>query len=204
MAFSLFAFVFLMSCTSSMKYTWTNELYQGRFYKKILVIAEAKSQQGRMNTENAIVDALLKEGITATNSLSVFPSAATVHSLSEEEIENRILSGGYDGVLVTSLVDSKTKEVREGGWTYFQPVTYVYGRRIRTGYMHMQQPEYYRPETTYVLETQFFDIADKITRESVVWSGQSELIDPSSAESAAKGYSKKLVKTLLDSGMIKL
>ncbi len=201
---SFFAFIFLMSCSTTMKYTWTNEGYQGRTYQKILVVAEAKTQQGRMNAENAIVNALTKEGITATNSLSVFPSTADPHKLSEEEIENRILNGAYDGVLITSLVDAKTRDVRGGGGTYSQPVTYRYGRRIRTGYVHMQEPEYYRQEKTYVLETQFFDVADKATRESVVWSGQSELTDPSSAESAAKGYSKKLVKTLVESGVIKL
>jgi len=200
---SLVTFVFLFSCTSTMKYTWTSDGYEGRKYQKILVIAESRTQQGRMNAENAIVDALTKEGVTATNSLSVFPQLK-VHELSEDEIENRILSGGYDGVLVTSLVDAKTREVREGGGTYYQPVAYPYGRRIRTGYVHMQEPEYYRPETTYVLETQFFDAADHATKESVVWSGQSELTDPSSAESAAKSYSKKLVKTLLETGVIKL
>jgi len=203
-AFSLVTFIFLMSCASSMKYTWTNEGYEGRSYAKILVIVEASTQQGRMNAENAIVDALAKEGIGATNSLTVFPPADNIPDLSEDEIENRILAGGYDGVLVTSLVDAKTRDVREGGGTYSQPVTYRYGRHIRTGYVHMQEPEYYRQEKTFVVETQFFDSKDQATKENVVWSGQSELTDPSSAESAAKKYSKKLVKTLLESGMIKL
>lgn len=201
---SLFAVIFLMSCSSVMKYTWQDEGYTGRKYQKILVITEAKTQQGRVNSENAIVKVLTKEGITANNSLAVFPPGENTHDLSEDEIENRILAGGYDGVLVTSLVDAKTREVREGGGTYYQPVPYRYGRRIRSGYVHMQEPEYYRPETTYVIETQFFDAADQATKESVVWSGQSELTDPSSAESAAKSYSKKLVKTLLDTGIIKL
>lgn len=203
-AFGLFTFIFLMSCTSAMKYTWTTEGYQGRSYKKILVLAEARSQQGRINAENAIVSVLTKEGITATNSMSVFSAGEKIHDLSEDEIENRILAGGYDGVLVSSLVDAKTRDVREGGGTYSQPVAYRYGRRIRTGYVHMQEPEYYRQEKTFVLETQLFDVSDKATKESVVWSGQSELTDPSSAESAAKSYSKKLVKTLLQSGTIKL
>lgn len=201
---SLFTFIFLMSCTSTMKYTWTDDAYQGRSYEKILVIAEGRSQQARMNTENTIVNALTKEGYVASNSLVVFKPAEKIHDLSEDEIESRILAAGYDGVLVTSLVDAKTRDVREGGGTYSQPVRYGYGRRIRTGYVHMQEPEYYRQEKTYVLETQLFDTKDQATKENVVWSGQSELTDPSSAESAAKSYSKKLVKTLLESGTIKL
>lgn len=199
-----FTLIFLMSCTSTMKYTWTNEGYEGRQYQKILVIVESKTQQGRVDAENAIVEVLTKEGVKATNSLIVFPPVNKNYELSEQEIENKILEGGYDGVLVTSLVDAKTRDVREGGGTYTQPVAYRYGRRIRTGYVHMQEPEYYRQEKTFVLETQFFDVADHATKESVVWSGQSELTDPSSAQSAAKSYSKQLVKTLLNSGIIKL
>ncbi len=200
---SLIAMTFLWSCATTMKYTWTKENYQGRQYNKVLVIVEAQTQPGRINGENAIVENLAKEGISATNSLNVFPPVENTGNLSEDEIEARILAGGYDGVLVTSLVDSNTKDVREGGGTYAQPVSYRYGRHIRTGYVHMQEPEYYRPETTYLFETQLFDVADKANKEAVVWSGQSELTDPSSSESAAKTYSKRLVKTLIESGTIK-
>ncbi len=200
---SLFAMIFLWSCASTMKYTWTKENYQGRKYKKILVIVEAQTQQGRIDGENAIVENLIKEGISATNSLNIFPPALMTGNLTEDEIEAKILEGDYDGVLVTSIIDESTRDVREGGGTYAPPVSYRYGRHIRSGYMHMQEPEYYRQETTYVLETQLFDVADQANKEAVVWSGQSELTDPSSSESASKSYSKTLVKTLIESGTIK-
>lgn len=192
------------SCSTTMNYTWTNEAYQARKYNKILVVVEAKSQQGRINAEQAIVNRLQAEGISASNSVQVFPFNEKNHELSEDEIENRIRTGGYDGVLVTSLVDASSRDVREGGGTYMQPVTYRYGRYIRTGYVHLQEPEYYRQEKTYVMETRLFDASEKATKESVVWSGQSELTDPSSVDSAAKSYSKKLVKTLIDSGVVLL
>ena len=121
---SLIALTFLWSCATTMKYTWTKEDYQGRKYNKILVIVEAQTQQGRINGENAIVEILAKEGVTATNSLNIFPPAQMTGNLSEDEIEAKILEGGYDGVLVTSLVDANTRDVREGGGTYAQPVSY--------------------------------------------------------------------------------
>ncbi len=200
---SLIMILFLWSCATSMKYTWTKEDYQGRKYNKILVIVEAQTQQGRIKGENSIVESLAKEGVSATNSLNVFPPVENTGNLSEDEIEARILAGGYDGVLVTSLVDASTRDVREGGGTYSQPVSYRYGRHIRTGYVHMQEPEYYRQEKTFLFETQLFDVADKANKEAVVWSGQSTLTDPSSSESAAKTYSKTLVKTLIELGTIK-
>lgn len=200
---SLMAMTFLWSCTSSMKYTWTKENYQGNEYSKILVVVMSATQQGRMNSENTIVEDLAKEGFTATNSSTVFPPVENIDDLTEDEIGARIMAGGYDGVLVTTLVDASSREVREGGSTYYQPVAYRYRRSIRTGYVNMQEPEYYREEKSYVLETQLFDVEEVANKESVVWSGQSTLTDPSSSESAAKSYSKKLVKTLVESGLLK-
>ena len=87
---------FLWSCTSSMKYTWTKENYQGNEYNKILVVVMSSTQQGRMNSENIMVENLAKEGITATNSLTVFPPVENIDDLTEDEIGARIMAGGYD------------------------------------------------------------------------------------------------------------
>jgi len=194
--------VILGGCASTLSSTWTKSDYQGRKYDKILVLVESNSLQSRINSENIIVDQLIKEGINAANSLEVFPVGTDVNSLSEEDIEKRILDGGYDGVLISLLATSNTRDVREGGGTYAQPVTVRYGRRIRTGYVHVQEPEYYRQQTTFVLETQLYDTKDQANKQSVVWSGQSEVIDPSSVDSAVKSHAKALVNSLLSSGII--
>lgn len=193
----------MWSCASTMSSTWQKSEYEGRQFEKILVVVEASTKQGRINAENAIVQRLQDAGINATNSLGVFPLNENVQALSPEEIETRILEGGYDGVLVSSLVDANSRQVREGGGVSAEPVYYRYGRRVRMGYVHVQEPEYYRQQTTYVLETQLYDTKDAAGKESVVWSGQSEETDPSSVESAVKSYSKKLVNSLLSSGVIK-
>lgn len=194
---------FLWSCSSPMKYTWTKENYQGKAYNSILVMAESATQEGRMSVEDAIVKELAKQEISATNSLGLFPAGEDLDGLTEDEIELRIASGGYDGVLITSLVDAKTRDVREEGGSYYQPTYYRYGRSIRRGYVNMQAPDYYRQEKSYVLESQFFDVSKKVEKEAVVWSGQSTLTDPSSASSAASSYAKKLVKTLVENAVVK-
>lgn len=192
----------LWSCASTMSSTWQKEDYSGRNFSKLLVVVEANSKQSRVNAENIIVDRLQKEGINATNSLGVFPFNENTSELTDEQIESRILEGGYDGVLISSLIDANSRQIREGGGTYAQPVTYRYGRRIRTGYVHVQEPEYYREQMTYVLETQLYDTKNQANKEAVVWAGQSEETDPSSVESLVKSYSKKLIKSLTDSGII--
>jgi hypothetical protein len=185
-----------------MKYTWSKVDYEGKKFNKILVIVISSTELGRRTAEEIIVNDLGKEDIKATISFTIFPPDENIKNLSEEEIEKRILDGSYDGVLVTKLIDANSREIREGGGTYYQPVTYGYRRSIYAGYMNMVEPEYYRQEMTYVIESQLFDVEDVARKESVVWSGQSELTDPISFESASEEYSRTLIKTLIKSGKI--
>ena len=183
--------VFLWSCSTTMKYTWTKENFQGKKFEKILVLTISKNLKSRTLFENTVVELLANEGITSTNALNVFTPVEDMSKLTEEEIENRIKNGGYDGVLVTSLIDINTRDVRVNNTTPYYPYMYGgyygYGYRsfIYSNYNYMYSIDTYREEKTYVLETRLYDVNEPNNKEAIVWSGQSELVDPSGAESAS-------------------
>lgn len=198
---------FLWSCSTTMKYTWTKDNFEGKSFEKVLVLTLSKNLKSRTLFENTVVELLAKEGITATNGLKVITPVEDVKRLTEEEIEKRIKEGGYDAVLVTSLIDVNTRDVMVNNNNYYP---YMYGGRYGYGYHSWIYSSYnymwndqYREEKTYVLETRLYDVNELNQKEAVVWSGQSELVDPSGSESASKTYSNKLVKTLMESGTIK-
>lgn len=204
---SLIALTFLWSCSTTMKYTWTKDNFEGKSFDKILVLTISKNLKSRTLFENTVVDLLKEEGITASNALNVFTPVEKLDGLSEDEIGNRIKNGGYDGVLITSLVEVNTKDVRVDNYNYYP---YMYGGRYGYGYRSFIHYNYdfmyrdqYRQEKTYVLETRLYDVNEPDAKEAVVWSGQSELVDPSGSESASKSYSKSLVRTLMESGTVK-
>ncbi len=199
----MIAMLFLWSCASTMHYTWVKENYQGKHFEKILVIAISKNLEARSTFENTIVEMLKNEGITASNSLSLFPPIKDMTELNEEQIESRVRSGNYDAVLVSSLVDINTQEVYESGTSNYYPVTYRSRRYIHTSYSYTYTPDYYRTQQSYVLETRLFDTSASTKEDAIVWSGQSSITDPTSYESASKQYAKTLVKTLLNSQIIK-
>ncbi len=202
---SLIAMTFLWSCATTMKYTWTKESFEGKKFDKILVLTISKNLKSRTLFENTVVEYFAEEGINATNSLSVFTPVEKMEDLTEDEIEARIKKGNYDGVLVTTLVDVNTQDVQVNNTSYY-PMSYGYGYGYRSfiysGYGNMYQPDYYRQQKTYVLESRLYDVTKSDAKEGVVWSGQSELTDPSGSESASKKYSDTLVKTLIESGII--
>ncbi|NOR75036.1 MAG: hypothetical protein GQ525_07735 [Draconibacterium sp.] len=205
---SLIAMTFLWSCATSMKYTWTKDNFEGKEFDKILVLTITKNLKSRTLFENTVVEYFAEGGVNATSSLSVFTPVEKMEDLSEDEIEARIQKGNYDGVLVTTLVDVNTQDVQVNNTTPYYPMSYGgygYGYRsfIYSGYGNMYNQDYYREQKTYVLESRLYDVSESDPKEAVVWSGQSELVDPSGSESASKRYSDILVKSLLESGTIK-
>ena len=203
----LVASALLWSCSTTMKYTWTKESFEGKSFDKVLVLTLSKNLKSRTLFENTVAELLVEEGITATNGLSVITPVENVKELTEAEIEKRIKDGGFDAVLVTTLIDINTRDVQVMNNNYYP---YMYGGRYGYGYNSYIYSSYnymyndqYREEKTYVLETRLYDVNEANQKEAVVWSGQSELVDPSGSESASKSYSNKLVKTLMESGTIK-
>lgn len=204
---SLVVMFFLWSCSTTMQYTWTKDNFEGKSFDKVLVLTLSKNLKSRTLFENTVAQLLIDEGITATNGLKVITPVEDLKKLSEEEIGERIKAGGYDAVLVTTLVDVNTRDVQVMNNNYYP---YMYGGRYGYGYRSYIYSSYnymwndqYREEKTYVLETRLYDVNEGNPKEAVVWSGQSELVDPSGSESASSTYSKKLVKTLMESGTIK-
>ncbi len=199
----MIAMLFLWSCASTMQYIWVKENYQGKHFESILVIGISKNLAVRSIFENTIVEMLKEEGITASNSLTLFPPIKNMTELNEEQIESRVKSGNYDAVLVSSLVDINTQEIYESGTNNYYPVHYRYRRHIYSSYSYTYTPDYYRTQQSYVLETRLFDTSASTKEDAIVWSGQSSITVPSSYESASKQYAKTLVKTLLESQIIK-
>ncbi len=204
---SLLAMTLLWSCSTTMKYTWTKENFEGKSFDKVLVLTLSKNLKSRTLFENTVAELLTQEGITATNGLKVITPVEDVKKLTEEEIGKRIKDGEYDAVLITTLIDVNTRDVQVMNNNYYP---YMYGGRYGYGYNSFIYSSYnymwndqYREEKTYVLETRLYDVNETNQKEAVVWSGQSELVDPSGSESASNTYSKKLVKTLMESGTIK-
>ncbi len=205
---SLVVMTFLWSCSTTMKYTWTKDNFEGKSFDKVLVLTLSKNLKSRTLFENTVAELLKEEGITASNGLKVITPVEDVKKLTKEEIGKRIKEGGFDAVLITTLIDVNTRDVQVINNNNYYP--YMYGSRYGYGYSSYIYSSYnymyndqYREENTYVLETRLYDVNESNPKEAVVWSGQSELVDPSGSESASNTYSKKLVKTLMESGTIK-
>ena len=165
--------------------------------QRILVIGVAKDEANRRSFEDGFAAALALQNVDAVASYELLPGH---ERLSRASIENAISGRGFQGVLVTRLlnVDEKT--------TYVPPSTYVrpgyYGRGMYGYYGSswdvVHNPGYTVTETIVRLETHLYDARTA----DLVWAAHSDTFDPSSIAAGVDSVTKKLSRQLAEDGML--
>lgn len=183
--------------------SYRNPGYEETAFKKVLVIAVAQDAPGRKAFEDALAAAIAEEGGSATPSYTVLPDD---EKLSEDDLHAVIERDGVDGVLVTRLlsVDKATESYTPpkqynnpqtryypGGWGYGYGYGGFYGF-YGTTYAAVHEPGYFETNTKLKLETNLYSVA----RNELVWTGQSETIDPDSIEDARASVTAAVAKEL--------
>lgn len=164
--------------------------------KKILVIGlfGEKSRSLREGIENQMADNLKKLGYDAVTSYQTYGPRAFVN-ISEDHamrIVDSSYAGNYDGVIVVSIVDKNSTKSYVPG--YYSPYPYYgYGWGYSPFYSPMAyQPGYYKTNNRYSFETNFYDTNNK----KMLYSGQSDVVNPSSPNTLAIDYSRVSLKDM--------
>jgi hypothetical protein len=107
--------------------------------------------------------------------------------------------------VVTFVVKDIREETRyvPGTATSYAPAGYGYYGQYYGYYSHysttVYTPGYYTTDKTFFLESNFYDVET----ESMLWSVQSESVNPSNISSFSKQYVHVLVRNLQKEGIIK-
>jgi len=196
---ALLALVFA-GCSSGIKMTssWKdkNSNTGTAHIKKVLVIGlfGEKSRSLREGIENQMADNLKKLGYDAVTSYQEY-GPKTFVNISEDHamrIVDSSYSGTYDGVIVVSIVDKNSTKSYVPG--YYSPYPYYgYGWGYSPFYSPMAyQPGYYKTNNHYSFETNFYDTNNK----KILYSGQSDVVNPSSPNTLAIDYSRVSLKDM--------
>ncbi|MBW1850380.1 MAG: hypothetical protein JRJ15_02920 [Deltaproteobacteria bacterium] len=191
---------FITSCSTkgtNIVSSWTNENYQNKTYKKILVLGVSENNSSRAEVESAIVKRLFKKDIPAVASLSLFPPQLQAAPVSEERMVSAIKSNNIDAVLIISLLDIKEEQRVVPSRTYTEPVypyynTPYYGY-YSTAHRTVHTPGYTVKTEKVYLESNFYSVKSK----ELVWTAQSESIDPENISDFAVQYSETIISAML-------
>lgn len=175
---------------------WRDDSYTGGKFDNILVIGVAQQNSVRRMFESNVVSELKAKNVTAIPSFSIM---ASDEKISKESVKAAIAGKKVDAVLVTHLVGVDEQEV-------YYPPTYTptmgpgygyYGYYSRV-YDYVYEPGYYQKYKVVKIETNLYNVST----EKLVWSMQSETIDPDIEEHLVRDNIKIFMEGLARQGLI--
>jgi len=199
---SLLALAACTTTSTNFSQSYRNPGYEGTFFKKVMVIGIAQDQKGRQAFEDALVSAIVAEGGSAEASIGVLPHE---EQISEDQLHAAIDAGGFDAVLITRVLSVDKSQEYTPPKAYNNPETRYYPASSGWGYGYggyygfygttfaeVHEPGYFETSTTVKLETNLYSVATN----ELVWTGQSETVDPESIDDARSSMTHAVAKKL--------
>ena len=191
----LFLAAALAACTTSKPtLEWRDQSYSGGPFDNILIVGIANQVTARRTFENTFVDRLAEDKINATASFALMPAETRP---STESIKAIISDIKFDAILVTHMVGVKETEnyhpgiylmdTNRGFYDYYD---YVGG--------YVYEPGYYTKNKLVKLETNLYEAKT----EQIVWSMQSETMNPNSDKDLIDAKIKTVIKRLKEQKLI--
>ena len=156
--------------------SWRNPAYAGTGFQKLFVIGVGENDGVRRLFEDTFANALASEGAAAQASYGHLPQST---QLTEEQVRSAIEGGGFDGVVVARLLNVDQEQQYVPGSTYSVPTAYYgygYYGYYGASYAVVNEPGYFKTNTTFRIETNLYSVATG----DLVWSGQSDTLNPES------------------------
>ena len=171
-------------------------------YDKILVVAKAKDKLSRIKFEDQVVADFALQGIKAFSSMEVIRTENFDKEVTEKDLEQmrlKLVEDGYDGVIITNLVNvnNYTDVVSGGTNTAIVGTRYGrFGRYYRSYPVTYWEPDQVQTGVEYTLESCLYDITIN-PEDNLQWVGRFQVKDPSSLVKAIEKYSKELTEALV-------
>ena len=199
----LFIVVLFTSCAATMNVDWRKEGFNGAEFETVAVIVTGKDRALRAVVEEDISKLIEKKGIQTKLGTALFSPANSLKNLEVEQIATVLKKANVDGVITVTLLDVKEKSAYTSGKVVSYPDGYVrVGKYIYRNYSRVVLPGYYTNVNDYLIESNLYNMNASSKQEALLWSGQSDVYDPKSLESAANSYASNLVRYLFDNTLL--
>jgi hypothetical protein len=198
-ALLLLPLVWALACASSVQMTgqWVDrELFQPGKYSSVFIAAMAQKPSVKRVFEDDLAAEATSRGIKAVKSSDFFKSAD-----SKEALLARVRELGLETIFTVVLKDEKTTTRYVPGSGMYTPAPYYRGYSGYYGgtYSQVYTPGYYTEDKTYFVESNLYDVAT----EKLLWSVQSEVVNPDKVEAVAGDYTRMLLDALEKEGLLR-
>ncbi len=197
----LAATAILASCSgtsTTIPIAWRNPALEATAFKKVFVIGVGENEAGRRLFEDTFAKALSEQGTAAQASWGLLPQSTR---LTEEQIRGAIDGGSFDGIVISRLLSVDQQQQYVPPSSYAVPTAsygYGYYGYYGTSYAVVHEPGYYKTNTTFRVETNLYSAATA----ALVWSGQSETLNPESLDDVIDSMTAAVAKRLNEERLI--
>lgn len=198
-------FLFLSGCGPSTYIigSWTNPEAVPINYDNILVTAITENMSVKQTLESELAEKLRAQGVNATKSVEEWPPSFTQEQPSREALMQAIQETGHDAIMTVAIVDEELETRYVPGAGPYAPMARFpyYGNfwgYYNYWYPQFYDPGYYTTDKVYYLETNLYDAQT----ERLVWSAQSETINPGDLQNFAEEYAQVTVEELREDNIL--
>lgn len=194
----------LTACNSTRLTTvWKDPAYHPERFKNIIVVSlleGVKNRSLREYFESHMAEDLRQMGYQATGATQKY-GPRSFEGKTEEAVIALLRRDGYDAVITITVLDIEKEETYVRGQVDYWPGGIYYsrfGRYYFYWYDRVYTPGYYVTTTRYIVEGNLFDTQ----MDRLVFSAQTETIDPGTLDNLGHRFSIKLLKTMQEKGVL--
>lgn len=204
---SLFACLIIGACSTSTRITgsWKDPAVDASTgeRKSVLITALSRNIEVRTKLEDALAAKAAERSIKAVKGSDIFTPDFFHELPNRNELIAQIRQTGVDAILTVSLIDTESETRYVRGSTRYAPMpvySWYGGFYSYINYWHpiMYDPGYYVTEKTYFLETNLYNAETG----RLIWSAQSETVNPTSIDAFAAEYPEVLLKRMVEDGLM--
>src|SRR5215217_15507 len=194
--------ILLYTCSPSTRITgsWVEPSAQGQPFqgKRVFIASLTRNMELRTKLENTLAEQATKRGISVIKSTEHFSPDFYQKIPEEKALLQQIRNSGANAILTVSLINKESETRYVPGTRTYSPFSYYRWYGGFYSYFNYWRPSLYEPgyyvtDKTYFMETNLYDI--KTNR--LIWSAQSETMNPGSIDEFARTYPKVLIAQLI-------
>lgn len=174
--------------------------YAGQHFQRVLVIGMSNDPAVRSDFEDAMANALKREGVHAIPGHNILLWTKSTRA-DPNYLKEQIKEHNIDAVIVSRLVSVKNDVTYIPGQAYTVPYPYYNSFYGYYGaiYPRVYAPDYLREDKTVRVETNLYGTSTP--QGEFVWTGISETFNPKNADKAINGVVQVVVQALQKEGI---
>jgi hypothetical protein len=204
----LLIFLLLSACSPSTRITgsWVDPAARTRPVdnRSVFLASLTRNIELRTKLESSLAAAAATRNIKTVRSVDTFNPEFYAQLPAKEQLLSKIQGTGVTSILTISLIKQESEQRYVRGTTTYMPYRtfgwyggfYSYYNNM---YANMYDPGYYVTDKTYFMESNLYDAKT----EKLIWSAQSQTVNPGSIDAFVKEYPKVLMAQMIKDGLLK-